>query len=133
ADAVGQRQGPADHLVGLLGVDAQGKDEFDRLVELGRLERLDGVNRLVDGDRGFDGLLGRLPVALGSLFRDLRHNSLLWPALQPPAEAPTVAARGAALVSILLQTRPGTCLRTFLRQDPSRGILWAWPLSSTRR
>ena len=39
ADAVRQRQRAADHLVRLLGVDAQGEDQLDRLVELGGLER----------------------------------------------------------------------------------------------
>ena len=38
ADAVRQRQRAADHLVGLLGVDAEGEDQLDRLVELGRRE-----------------------------------------------------------------------------------------------
>jgi hypothetical protein len=39
ADAVRQRQRPADHLIRLLRVDPEREDQLDRLIELRRRER----------------------------------------------------------------------------------------------
>src|SRR4029078_10854538 len=50
AGAVGQRHGPADHLVGLARVDPEVERDLDRLVELRigeRLEDLEGLARRV--------------------------------------------------------------------------------------
>jgi hypothetical protein len=41
AHAVRQRKRAADHLIGLLGVDAEREDQLDRLIELGGVEALE--------------------------------------------------------------------------------------------
>src|SRR5262249_36736722 len=54
-DPVRQRDATADRLVRLLGVDAELHVDFDSLVELGPLERLERLDRLAEWD---DALLG---------------------------------------------------------------------------
>jgi hypothetical protein len=43
ADAVREHHGPANHLIGVLGVDAQAEGQVHRLVELGARHRLEGL------------------------------------------------------------------------------------------
>ena len=47
-----------DHLIRLLGVDAEREDQFDRLVELGAVEALDQIDGRLDRHRFDDLLLG---------------------------------------------------------------------------
>ena len=60
--AVRQIDDAADHLVGVLRVDAEVEREFDRLVELGLGVGLDQLHRLVEGIKlgAFDRLAGVL-------------------------------------------------------------------------
>jgi hypothetical protein len=66
AHAVWQRQRAANHLIRLLGVDAQVDDQLDTLVKLDRLERLDDVHRLIDRQSLLRALLDVFLVALGT-------------------------------------------------------------------
>src|SRR5207302_11476081 len=66
AHAMRQRKRAANHLIGLLGIDAEVDDQLDALVKLGGLESLDDIDGLVDGQRLFGTHLGVFLIALGS-------------------------------------------------------------------
>src|SRR6185437_1176476 len=51
AHTMGENNGPADHLVGVAGINAQAHRQVDGLVELGKLGLLEQRDRLADSVR----------------------------------------------------------------------------------
>src|SRR5690348_3640638 len=74
---MGQNDCAADHLVGMLGIDAQPQRDLDRLVELGELDFLQKRHRLLQRVRTL--FYGR--ARLGDVFSCFFH---LFPRLPPP-------------------------------------------------
>src|SRR5207237_1492076 len=97
AEAVRQDDGAADHLIRVLGIDAEAERHLDRLVELGELDFLHERNRLLDrvgaigGDRSARGR---------ELFSVFLHSVLQW-SKRAPRALPTFKAQVSTLKKFL--------------------------------
>src|SRR5713226_5105387 len=150
ADTVGQHDGPAHHLVSVLGVDAEPERQVDALVELGRGRLLHDLHCLLDRVRlrPVDQRLGRLqplrhhwhvraPFSNISPLVSPRIISALASPLRDSARTATPAARPPRLISHyttsmpMLRAVPSTVRMADSIESVLRSTSLVWAISLT--